>query len=138
MVQVGCTNNYGRSCLWKQTEECVALTIPVMWAKMSLLIYPTRTLIGLGPFRFNRGPVAQLGARFHGMEEVVGSIPTRSTKQSNNLAWANVQRQNVCVMVCVITRHSSAFGKGFHRSALGFHPNVTVPLQHPAADVSGN
>jgi hypothetical protein len=27
----------------------------------------------------NRGPVAQLGARFHGMEEVVGSIPTRST-----------------------------------------------------------
>ena len=27
-----------------------------------------------------RGPVAQLGARFHGMEEVVGSIPTRSTK----------------------------------------------------------
>ncbi len=27
----------------------------------------------------NSGPVAQLGARFHGMEEVVGSIPTRST-----------------------------------------------------------
>jgi hypothetical protein len=26
-----------------------------------------------------RGPVAQLGARFHGMEEVIGSIPTRST-----------------------------------------------------------
>lgn len=25
------------------------------------------------------GPVAQLGARFHGMEEVVGSIPTGST-----------------------------------------------------------
>ena len=32
--------------------------------------------------RYNRGPVAQLGARFHGMEEVVGSIPTRSTKFS--------------------------------------------------------
>ncbi len=29
---------------------------------------------------FIRGPVAQLGARFHGMEEVVGSIPTRLTK----------------------------------------------------------
>jgi hypothetical protein len=28
------------------------------------------------------GPVAQLGARFHGMEEVVGSIPTRSTINS--------------------------------------------------------
>ena len=27
-----------------------------------------------------RGPVAQLGARFHGMEEVIGSIPIRSTK----------------------------------------------------------
>src|SRR5208282_2869546 len=32
------------------------------------------------------GPVAQLGARFHGMEEVVGSIPTRSTKSLNGLA----------------------------------------------------
>ena len=31
---------------------------------------------------FSSGPVAQLGARFHGMEEVVGSIPTRSTKYS--------------------------------------------------------
>ena len=31
------------------------------------------------------GPVAQLGARFHGMEEVVGSIPTRSTKSLNSL-----------------------------------------------------
>jgi hypothetical protein len=29
--------------------------------------------------------VAQLGARFHGMEEVVGSIPTRSTNYINNL-----------------------------------------------------
>ena len=32
------------------------------------------------------GPVAQLGARFHGMEEVVGSIPTRSTKSLHGLA----------------------------------------------------
>ena len=28
------------------------------------------------------GPVAQLGARFHGMEEVAGSIPARSTIKS--------------------------------------------------------
>jgi hypothetical protein len=35
---------------------------------------------GVSVFICNRGPVAQLGARFHGMEEVVGSIPTRSTK----------------------------------------------------------
>ncbi|MCU1299579.1 MAG: hypothetical protein JWO91_3857, partial [Acidobacteriaceae bacterium] len=33
-------------------------------------------------FPFISGPVAQLGARFHGMEEVVGSIPTRSTNNS--------------------------------------------------------
>jgi hypothetical protein len=32
--------------------------------------------LAISPYR---GPVAQLGARFHGMEEVVGSIPTRST-----------------------------------------------------------
>ena len=29
--------------------------------------------------------MAQLGARFHGMEEVIGSIPIRSTKYLNNL-----------------------------------------------------
>jgi hypothetical protein len=29
--------------------------------------------------------VAQLGARFHGMEEVVGSIPTRSTNLAHLL-----------------------------------------------------
>ena len=32
-----------------------------------------------GPAHRN-GPVAQLGARFHGMEEVDGSNPSRSTK----------------------------------------------------------
>jgi hypothetical protein len=36
------------------------------------------------------GPVAQLGARFHGMEEVVGSIPTRSTNLS--ITWATSPR----------------------------------------------
>lgn len=30
------------------------------------------------------GPVAQLGARFHGMEEVKGSNPFRSTKSPSN------------------------------------------------------
>jgi hypothetical protein len=30
--------------------------------------------------------VAQLGARFHGMEEVIGSIPIRSTNCFNKLA----------------------------------------------------
>ncbi len=33
------------------------------------------------------GPVAQLGARFHGMEEVIGSIPIRSTNHFKHLAY---------------------------------------------------
>jgi hypothetical protein len=37
------------------------------------------------------GPVAQLGARFHGMEEVVGSIPTRSTIFSTTYGFPFVQ-----------------------------------------------
>ena len=41
---------------------------------------------GSGILSFKCGPVAQLGARFHGMEEVVGSIPTRSTIIFNGLA----------------------------------------------------
>ena len=44
------------------------------------------------------GPVAQLGARFHGMEEVVGSIPTRSTNYIsfiiNNLTGENPDPTN--------------------------------------------
>ena len=34
----------------------------------------------VGENEVHRGPVAQLGARFHGMEEVVSSNLTRSTK----------------------------------------------------------
>jgi hypothetical protein len=40
---------------------------------------------------FSRGPVAQLGARFHGMEEVVGSIPTRSTIFSSTYGYSTFQ-----------------------------------------------
>ena len=45
--------------------------------------------IPVGENRVNlaSGPVAQLGARFHGMEEVVGSIPTRSTNSSLNVCY---------------------------------------------------
>ena len=49
------------------------------------------------------GPVAQLGARFHGMEEVIGSIPIRSTNHFNNLDNSNALMWRVCVVVCVIT-----------------------------------
>jgi ABC transport system ATP-binding/permease protein len=37
--------------------------------------------------------VAQLGARFHGMEEVVGSIPTRSTKSFQQLKRSATQKE---------------------------------------------
>ena len=99
---------------------------------------------GLGMLQQNKGcsslcgPVAQLGARFHGMEEVIGSIPIRSTNPFNNLDGAGVQRPNGCVMTCVITLDSAAIGEGFHRCALSFHADMGVPLQHPAADVSRN
>ena len=43
---------------------------------------PSARSVGLWLFCLQCGPVAQLGARFHGMEEVVGSIPTRSTSFS--------------------------------------------------------
>jgi hypothetical protein len=35
------------------------------------------------------GPVAQLGARFHGMEEVIGSIPIRSTNSFQYVSGHN-------------------------------------------------
>ena len=61
--------------------------------------------------------MAQLGARFHGMEEVTGSIPVRSTKQSYNLGRASVLKQDVCVMACVITNHFAANGEGLRGNA---------------------
>jgi len=36
---------------------------------------------------------------------------------------------------CVITRTFSAFGEGFHCLTLGFHADVTIPPQHPFADM---
>jgi len=41
-------------------------------------------------------------------------------------------------MVCVITRCFGTHRKGFHRVPLCFHANVTVPLQHATAHVTGN
>ncbi len=82
--------------------------------------------------------MAQLGARFHGMEEVIGSIPIRSTNYFNNLDAASAHTWGACVMVCVITPHFATVREGFHRCALRFHADVRVPFEHPAADVSGN
>ena len=45
---------------------------------------PAETIEKLHPLQ-HVGLWRSLGARFHGMEEVVGSIPTRSTNQITNL-----------------------------------------------------
>jgi hypothetical protein len=162
-VQVGCTINYGRRGLWKEIEEWFFTTksrrkqeilpAPVPLPLRGQVVFAVRvdyprnvgendsalpSIRGAGVRRFNCGPVAQLGARFHGMEEVVGSIPTRSTKSLYNLDRAHGRIDGVCVMVCVITRRFGAQSKGFHRCSLRFHPHVAVPLQHATAHVSGN
>ena len=41
--------------------------------------------------------MAQLGARFHGMEEVIGSIPIRSTNKPNNLASRQEKRDTLSI-----------------------------------------
>ena len=72
------------------------------------------------------------------MEEVVGSIPTRSTISLNKLGAMNGHSGEICVMSCVITRCFGARSEGFHRIALGFHSHVTIAFQHAATDVPGN
>src|ERR1051326_1152904 len=99
MVQVGCTINYGRKCLWKKRQKSSNYRFPSCYFVSSVVDdfwQPDRNsqrVDYLGKVSENdkgrprrtassvpkNGPVAQLGARFHGMEEVVGSIPTRST-----------------------------------------------------------
>jgi hypothetical protein len=41
--------------------------------------------MGYNQKHFTDGPVAQLGARLNGIQEVAGSIPARSTNYINNL-----------------------------------------------------
>src|ERR1051326_7006317 len=102
MVQVGCTINYGRKCLWKKRQKLsnhrflscyfVFFVVDDFWQPRSALTISARSarmikavLHGQPLVSPKNGPVAQLGARFHGMEEVVGSIPTRSTKSHHPL-----------------------------------------------------
>jgi hypothetical protein len=42
-------------------------------------------MMGYTDFHVTDGPVAQLGARLNGIQEVAGSIPARSTNYINNL-----------------------------------------------------
>jgi hypothetical protein len=102
-------------------RDRLALTI---WVRSARILKAVRN--GQSVVSPNSGPVAQLGARFHGMEEVVGSIPTRSTKSLNNLDRETRRRHGACVLVFVMTRRLGAHGKGFHRSPIRFHPHVTA------------
>jgi hypothetical protein len=65
-----------------------------------------------GKIEITSGPVAQLGARFHGMEEVVGSIPTRSTKPFSQL--------QVGSFWCLPEASSFSFG-------------IQIPQNHPVS-----
>ena len=58
--------------------------------------------------------MAQLGARFHGMEEVTGSIPVRSTNSFNKLESLYRRRRLVWVMVCAIPLPFAVVGELFN------------------------
>jgi hypothetical protein len=94
-------------------------------------VVPCGAFDGLGMLQQNKGcsslcgPVAQLGARFHGMEEVIGSIPIRSTNQTNNLADSQKRRDTL-----TIRRFSCDTLCGFPRSIqknVG-QPALSLPL----------
>jgi hypothetical protein len=79
-VQVACTINYDRKVLWKKQQKCDSVDYRRAVGENN---QGCRGIVGsVSQISFASGPVAQLGARFHGMEEVVGSIPTRSTNHS--------------------------------------------------------
>jgi hypothetical protein len=71
-----------------------------------LVVVRNRQSVVLSP---TSGPVAQLGARFHGMEEVVGSIPTRSTIFSSTYKFPD---QSVGVIWCQNALISSKLRSG--------------------------
>ena len=50
-----------------------------MQSRQGLVIGPLRFDQGAPIIRVPQGAIAQLGERLHGMQEVVGSIPTGST-----------------------------------------------------------
>jgi hypothetical protein len=53
--------------------------------------------------------VAQLGARFHGMEEVIGSIPIRSTNKSTTYGLPSFQLGVIWCQILkdTLRRHTS-------------------------------
>jgi hypothetical protein len=77
---------------------------------------------------YQRGPVAQLGARFHGMEEVVGSIPTRSTNfnKSNPIRAEKVWFAGSEKLIFV----RAALQPAWHRTALRLVPDLVVGIRN--------
>ncbi len=63
---------------WGETirhRNTLIVHYPVLWLGLTTLVAPVTN-----KERPTSGPVAQLGARLHGMQEVAGSSPARSTK----------------------------------------------------------
>jgi hypothetical protein len=131
-VQVGCTINYARTALWKQTEESARVDYPGDVGENDCSTSRDPDSSGLRFVVFNRGPVAQLGARFHGMEEVVGSIPTRSTNLLTQLN--NHQSWRVCFQstrpwnarAALFSRHTTG-SSAPHSRQTGFEHAVIAP-----------
>ena len=69
------------------------------------------------------------------MEEVVGSIPTRSTKSLNRLDRTTLTGVAFVTWFCVVTRRFGARSTGFHRVPLRFHPHLTMAFKQAAAAV---
>ena len=106
-------------CVSEVMTICRAgLTKPCGWEKI------VRAL-SMSVLPFASGPVAQLGARFHGMEEVVGSIPTRSTKSLNKLAG-----RVLAAMTLPEPKepHRSASGTKLEWTWRTMPPNCTLPI----------
>ncbi len=75
------------------------------------------------------GPVAQLGARFHGMEEVIGSIPIRSTNKPNNLADSQKKRDTLsirCFSCCILRSTFYDIPRTIQKNI--DHPALSFPL----------
>ena len=74
--------------------------------------------------------MAQLGARFHGMEEVTGSIPVRSTNKPSQINHLQPLPNSIFVDLV-------AFGSKLPKppSEAGAHASLSPPFSPPAAGI---
>ena len=77
---------------------------------------------------YNYGPVAQLGARFHGMEEVVSSNLTRSTKTFHRLTRFRAP-QNIAPESNWSPKPILSTGSHGHRVDFDTCPRSSQPIQ---------